>query len=193
MQILRAADHRRMPWKNGGGETVEVAVWPPGAGLFDFDWRVSMATVAFDGPFSIFPGIDRTLSILSGSGMILKIDGKEPALLAQDSPPFAFSADIGVTARLVAGPITDLNVMTRRHAFAHKVVRLHIEQSWSGSLPAAVSLVLCHEGKAAFELAEESGMIHTGDVLMIEAHNREALTLAGAATCYLISIMEADD
>lgn len=188
MQILRAASHRRMPWKNGGGETVEVAVSPQGATLGDFDWRVSMATVAFDGPFSIFPGIDRTLSILSGSGMTLEIDGHEPVVLAQQSPPFAFAADIAVTAQLIAGPITDLNVMTRRDAFMHKVERLHIERSWSGSLPAAISLVLCHEGEAAFELAEEGGMIYAGDVLMIEAHCSAALTLAGAATCYLISI-----
>lgn len=32
----------------------------------EFDWRISMATVATDEPFSIFPGIDRTLSILDG-------------------------------------------------------------------------------------------------------------------------------
>ena len=25
-RILKAADHRRMPWKNGRGETVEIAV-----------------------------------------------------------------------------------------------------------------------------------------------------------------------
>jgi len=61
MKILRSADHKRMPWKNGGGETVEIAISPQGAGLADFDWRVSMATVASDGPFSVFPGIDRTL------------------------------------------------------------------------------------------------------------------------------------
>ena len=30
-----------MPWKNGGGETTEIAVSPPGAGLDDFDWRVA--------------------------------------------------------------------------------------------------------------------------------------------------------
>ncbi|MBB4278636.1 HutD/Ves family protein [Rhizobium mongolense] len=188
MQILRAANHRRMPWKNGGGETVEVAVSPQGATLGDFDWRISMATVAFDGPFSIFPGIDRTLSILSGSGMTLEIDGHAPVDLAQQSPPFAFAADIAVTAQLMAGPITDLNVMTRRDAFMHEVERLRIERSWSGSLPAAISLVLCHEGEASFELAEENGMMYAGDVLMIEAHCRAALTLAGAATCYLISI-----
>ena len=55
MRILRAADYRRMPWKNGSGETVEVAVFPPGASIDDFDWRISIATVAAEnGAFSLF-------------------------------------------------------------------------------------------------------------------------------------------
>ena len=61
MRILRAPDYRVMPWKNGGGTTTEVAVSPEGAGLDHFDWRISMARVEQDGPFSTFPGIDRTL------------------------------------------------------------------------------------------------------------------------------------
>ena len=72
LTVLRAADHRTMPWKNGGGSTTEIAAAPDGAGIDAFDWRVSMAVVAADGPFSEFPGIDRTLSILDGSGLILK-------------------------------------------------------------------------------------------------------------------------
>ena len=68
MQVLRAENYRRMPWKNGGGETTEIAVFPAGAGLDDFDWRVSMARVESSGPFSVFPGIDRTLAILEGEG-----------------------------------------------------------------------------------------------------------------------------
>ncbi len=124
MRLLRASDHKRMPWKNGGGETVEIAVFPPAASVDDFDWRISMATVASDGPFSIFPGIDRTLSILHGNGMVLAINGQPPVLLETDSVPLAFPADIPVNASLRDGPITDLNVMTRRGAFTHRVERL---------------------------------------------------------------------
>jgi uncharacterized protein len=68
MRILRAENYRRMPWKNGGGLTAEIAVSPESAGLDDFDWRVSMARVEAGGPFSLFPGVDRTLSILEGEG-----------------------------------------------------------------------------------------------------------------------------
>ncbi|AQS64265.1 Protein Ves [Rhizobium rhizogenes] len=123
MTLLRASDYKRMPWKNGGGETVEIAIFPPAASVNDFDWRISMATVASDGPFSIFPGIDRTLSILQGNGMALAIAANEPLLLTMESAPLPFSADVPVNATLPGGPIVDLNVMTRRSAFRHTVQR----------------------------------------------------------------------
>jgi uncharacterized protein len=121
-RLLRAADHLRMPWKNGGGETLEVAVSPPGAALADLDWRVSMATVAVDGPFSTFPGVDRTLVVLEGDGMTLDIAGARHRLGAGDVP-LAFPADVPTSATLAEGAITDLNVMTRRGRWAHLVER----------------------------------------------------------------------
>lgn len=124
MTLYRASEHKRMPWKNGGGETVEIAVFPPDASVDDFDWRISMATVANDGPFSIFTGIDRTLSILDGNGMSLTVDGQEAVLLTCASPPLAFAADVTVAAKLLDGPITDLNVMTRRGRYRHSVERV---------------------------------------------------------------------
>jgi uncharacterized protein len=127
LHILKASNHRRMPWKNGGGETVEIAVFPPEANLASFGWRVSMATVASDGPFSVFAGIDRTLSILEGKGMELDIAGRPSTLLTQASHPLAFPADAQTSARLVSGTIVDLNVMTRRGQWTHQVERRVVE------------------------------------------------------------------
>ena len=124
MRILRAGQHRRMPWKNGGGETTEIIASPEGAGLDEFGWRVSMARVAADGPFSRFPDIDRTLCVIQGEGLALTIAGKPEVVLTQASPPFRFIGDVAVTSRLVKGPITDLNVMTRRGRWSHEVTRL---------------------------------------------------------------------
>lgn len=124
MKILRADDHRRMPWKNGNGVTTEIAVHPPSADLAHFGWRVSMASVAEDGPFSVFPGIDRTLSILEGAGMELAVEGQGRMLMTLETPPYGFAADAATTARLVSGPIADLNVMTRRGLFTHGVERI---------------------------------------------------------------------
>ncbi len=127
MKLLRAKDYKRMPWKNGGGETVEIAIFPEKASLADFDWRVSMATVATDGPFSSFPGIDRTLSILQGKGMRLMIGGRKPALMTGETAPLPFPADVATSATLVDGPIVDLNVMTRRGRLTHSVQRLALD------------------------------------------------------------------
>ncbi|TPI20180.1 HutD family protein [Mesorhizobium sp. B4-1-1] len=121
MRILRAAGYRVMPWKNGGGTTTEIAVSPDGAGLDDFDWRVSMARVETSGPFSNFAGIDRTLSVLEGEGIVLDIAGQPSAQLTAASAPLAFPGDVPTGAALIGGPITDLNVMTRRGRMAHKV------------------------------------------------------------------------
>jgi len=146
MRILRAGDYKRMPWKNGKGETVEIAVFPPCASVGDFDWRISMATVAEDGPFSVFDGIDRTLSILSGEGLELFVEGREPVALRQDTVPHAFPADVATSAMLLKDTVTDLNVMTRRGGYAHRVICYSLPQTIA--LPSADSdlFVLAPDG-----------------------------------------------
>jgi uncharacterized protein len=113
MQFIRANTLKSRPWKNGGGETTEIAVWPVGASLDTFDWRISMATVEQDGPFSVFPGIDRTLALLKG-GLKLQFADRPNAVLTPGSTPFSFPGELAVTAELWGGPAHDLNVMTRR-------------------------------------------------------------------------------
>lgn len=126
MQVLRAESYRSMPWKNGGGVTTEIIVSPAGAGLDDFDWRISMAKVESGGPFSSFAGIDRTLSVLEGEGIILSIAEMAPARLDKATPPLPFPADVSTDATLIGGPIVDLNVMTRRGRCSHSVERIEL-------------------------------------------------------------------
>ena len=120
MRLVRAADLVRTPWKNGGGTTAEIAAHPPGSDLDGFDWRLSMADVESDGPFSVFPGIDRTLTLIDGPGLDLLIDG-EPHRLDPDHPICAFAGEAATVARLTGGPIRDFNVMTRRDRVRHEV------------------------------------------------------------------------
>ena len=94
----------RMPWKNGGGETMEIAVSPEGSGLDRFDWRVSMARIARDGPFSDFADVDRTLAILDGAGLRLAIAGRAPVELTAASAPLSFPADLPTTATSPTAP-----------------------------------------------------------------------------------------
>ncbi len=177
--ILKAENHRRMPWKNGAGVTVEIAVHPQGASVDDFDWRVSMATVASDGPFSRFPGIDRTLSVLQGDGIVLTVDGRETRL-TRDSASFAFAADAEASARLIAAPITDLNVMTRRGRFAHRVERLVLDGA--RTLDPVPSLVFCAEGAATVGTQQ----LHTGDCAVVSQPG--PLPIEGRGTFFSVEI-----
>jgi uncharacterized protein len=118
-RIIRNADLVRVPWKNGGGTTAEVAAFPEGSTFDTFGWRISMADVASDGPFSLFPGIDRTLIVVEGNGIELDVEGIAYPL-DRTSPKLSFSGDDITTGRLLSGPIRDLNVMTRRERFRHR-------------------------------------------------------------------------
>ena len=192
-RILRAAEGRRMPWKNGGGETTELLAHPAGAGLDAFDWRISMARVAADGPFSTFPGIDRTLTVLDGAGLDLAIGEGAPVRLGPASPPLRFPADAPCLGRLVAGPVTDLNVMTRRGRFAHAVTRL------AGPLPTVpeggTALVLCIAGEIALGAGAGVGGEALGarDALVLMPGTDGGLHLAPSAAAQALLVIVRPD
>lgn len=186
MRILRAAEYRRMPWKNGKGETVEIAVFPPDASVSDFGWRISMATVTTDGPFSTFEDIDRTLSVLKGEGMRLSVEGMAPVLLGTASPPFFFPGDRKTDAVLTSGGISDLNVMTRRGRFHHRVERTATQKDIIVPAGKTVTLVVV-TGEARF------GDLTLGplDALLFDGgETPAALQLADGAAVFLIEITD---
>lgn len=186
-RILRSPDHRRMPWKNGRGETTEIAVHPAGAGLADFGWRVSMAGVTEDGDFSLFPGIDRTLAVLTGAGIELQVQGQGLQLLTPRSAPLAFAADVPSAARLIAGPITDLNVMTRRGAFTHRLSALDAPAT---SGPAPDWRLLLATDHAMLDFAGETIALAPHDVLLCDGPEA-ALPLSPAPDLWSIAICRA--
>ncbi|MEV0411145.1 HutD family protein [Streptomyces sp. NPDC050448] len=113
VRILRAGDRAAVAWKNGGGVTREIAARPEGAGMADFGWRVSLAEVAADGPFSAFPGVDRTLTLAEGAGMDLTVSGAR-RLVDERYAPQDFPGDVPTGCRLLDGPVVNFNVMYRR-------------------------------------------------------------------------------
>lgn len=102
--LIRGADLVAAPWKNGGGVTREVAAVPEQAGLDSFVWRVSIADVAQAGPFSRFAGIDRTLVLLSGAGMLLdEIGEPEHGLAGEAAAQAAEAAGRGANEAALSG------------------------------------------------------------------------------------------
>lgn len=106
---LTRADFRPMPWANGKGVTVELARAEGPEGML---WRLSRASVVEDGVFSLFPGIERNLTVLTGPGFDLR--GPGVALAARPLVPVAFTGDVPVVAGNVSAPSDDFNVMTAR-------------------------------------------------------------------------------
>jgi len=124
---LKAVDRIAAPWRNGGGVTREVIASPAGADLANFDWRISIADVASDGPFSVFPGIDRLMAVLSGPGIRLETEGAASVTVRMGEPPAVFSGEAKTSGFLIDGPIRDLNIMTRRGVVSARMRRLEIE------------------------------------------------------------------
>lgn len=149
------ADIAPTRWKNGGGNTREIAVWPPAAGMDDFIWRLSVADIERDGPFSAFPGIDRQIVLLEGAGVTLRADdGSFSHQLCNPGEPFAFSGDTGLQATLLGGATRDFNVMTRR---GH--CRARVEAFREGFAVSAGSHTLCLLAVSGAWQAKDTAML----------------------------------
>jgi len=121
LSLLQASDDRRVRWKNDGGWTTEIARHPADASV-DFRWRVSIADIESNGPFSIFPGIDRDLILLSGGGMELDFADALPLRIGERFQHVHFRGEWQVECRLIAGPTRDFNVMVQRVTTRAEVV-----------------------------------------------------------------------
>jgi environmental stress-induced protein Ves len=140
-----------MPWKNGGGSTSEIATFPEGAGLDDFHWRLSMARVDADGPFSVFPGVDRTLALVEGNGLVLSVGVRAPVGLRSVYDPLPFPGDDATRCSLIDGPVTDLNVMTRRGYATHVMQAIELSNDETAQLALGNRLVFCANGRLSID------------------------------------------
>ena len=155
------------PWRNGGGETREIACVPPGAE--DFDWRLSVATIAQSGAFSRFAGVDRVITLLTGPGVRLRLDGEVVHELTTPLVPFAFAGETDVHAELV-GECQDFNVMVRRERLRADV-RVQRAAAPGATTPA-------HARDALWTSTEGGAVLVTGGAWALSAPAGGAQTLA---------------
>ncbi len=106
MRIIPASQFATQAWKNGGGVTHEIARREENGALL---WRLSIAEVERDGPFSLFNGLSRILTVIDGAGIDLV--SSAGTLKARPLKPVAFSGDSVIDGRLVASAIRDFNVI----------------------------------------------------------------------------------
>jgi environmental stress-induced protein Ves len=186
-QPLPAALRTAVPWKNGGGLTREVAAAPEGAALGEFDWRVSTAEVRSAGPFSIFPGVQRTLCVLEGR-LALEVEGAPAVRLAPHSAPYVFSGDLPAHARPGPEAVVDLNIMTRRGRFGARVAPVEFTATVVRTSGAGVTLIFACAAltvttpAAAYQLARWDALKVTGATPCTLA------AAGGQGACYFIEI-----
>lgn len=111
IRIIRLADSQRQRWRNDGGWTREIA---RSGDETDWDWRLSLAEVETDGPFSTFAGIEREIVLLSGAGMAFDFADGEQVELTPQTPQLRFAGERELRSRLIDGVTTDFNLMWRR-------------------------------------------------------------------------------
>ncbi|MDR6978182.1 environmental stress-induced protein Ves [Streptomyces sp. 3330] len=173
--LLPAAGRAATAWRNGGGVTREIACSPAGAGMAAFTWRVSLAEVAADGPFSVFPGVERTLTLVEGAGMDLTVGGRRRLVDARHVPQ-DLPGDEPTDCRLLDGPVVNLNVMWRRGAAAPvvAVVRGRLGLRSAHALVVALDDGGC-TGADGVRLARHDALLLTGEDALLHAHGPTAV------------------
>ena len=170
MNLLRAVDYVRTPWKNGGGSTLEICR-DQGEGLDGFGWRLSIADIDQGGPFSTFAGYERIITVLEGEGMRLRVDGASSgALLAFE--PFAFSGDSAVSCELIDGPIRDFNLI-------YSPVRFTARLQWLNS-DAPLQLNESDKTLIVFAAGPRAQVEAAGNTVVLQRH--DTLVLPSAPT-----------
>jgi uncharacterized protein len=173
--VISAADWRRMPWKNGHGETAEIVVEGGGD---HFLWRLSIAQVAHSGLFSVYPGVQRWITVLSGAGMRLLIGDDAPRTMRALDPPICFAGEVATRCELLDGAIQDFNLMLDRRRAGGRidvvtgplsvqpsgtVILLHaVSSGVAVSVPGAAPVTLVPTDTAVIRLAESRVDLEAG-------------------------------
>lgn len=117
LTTLDPAAFRHMPWKNGGGVTVDIAVsmlpgFEPG-GWEGIIWRFSRTAIVTPGAFSDLSGFDRQMVLVSGRGLVLETAAGEIDV-RQPFRPVRFTGETPIVSRLEAGPVEVVNLIGDR-------------------------------------------------------------------------------
>ncbi|MFT6725150.1 MAG: environmental stress-induced protein Ves [Arenicella sp.] len=120
LDLITANYFKRMPWKNGKGETTELFA-KRDSQTNQLIFRLSIASVTVDGNFSDFSGFQRTLIMISGNGIILSHQGQQTQELTQQYQYCRFDGGWQTAAKLINGPITDFNVICNSQTACSKV------------------------------------------------------------------------
>src|SRR6476620_11735259 len=166
-RVIPANEYRRERWRNGAGWTREIIAVPAEGA---WQWRLSIAEIEQDAPFSRFEGIEREIVLISGNGVRLRFDDGDVHALEPPHGRLRFAGERAVHGELIDGATQDFNLMWRRDAIDaqlwHRplvgpmVIFAEPHTTWAVHLLA---------GQARF--ADDSGLpsLNAGDTALLQA------------------------
>ncbi len=186
MRYLPAARYVAMPWRNGKGMTEEIARAP--AAPADFDWRLSLAAITEDGPFSHYAGYERAVVLVSGDGFCLDVEGDGQRLLQAPGAVAVFDGATPVHCRLTGGPCRDLSLMVRRPGTVSAARALDIVRPVTLGAGSAThrALYVLQGGLQAVGAGEACPALVAGDSLLFDSDDTAVRLSPGAGAARVV-------
>ena len=191
LQLIPAHEYRRERWRNGLGWTREILRSPENGE--DWDWRLSIAEIECDGPFSSFPGIERELVLLHGHGVRLRFDNGDVRDVEPPHGRVRFAGEHVVSGELIDGPTHDFNLMWRRDRIDAELWHRPLVGSMVLFVePDDVWVVHVLSGRALAIDAVNRVSASTGDTLVLRATSERArVALDGGGELLVIRLRRA--
>ncbi len=166
------------PWKNGGGITKEIAIFPANSSLTkaDFIWRLSTAEVKEAGPFSLFPDFERLFTLTKGNEVLLEFTDLRRSL--KNGQVLRFNAEVDVDIQLPSGPVEDLGLIYDPDLMLAKFTIIELKarpRSFSLTAPLLFVHGVSGEVSASVFPGEQEFSLRPGDTLRIGEHEQERL------------------
>jgi environmental stress-induced protein Ves len=149
--------------------------------------RSRYSIIRSDGPFSSFPGIDRTIVAIEGDGIFLRFGNTEPVRLSPGDPPLPFAGEMNVESRMIGSEVMDLNVMTRRGRFHHRLRTLEIDQPFEITAPINGVAAIVAAGSVVVQKDEIEIALQRNDAALFDVVD-SAVTICSERSCRLFLI-----
>lgn len=165
-------------WKNGLGEARQVASGP---GHRDaFEWQVSIARMTGKLPFSEYPGIDRSLCIIGGEGLLIASPFRTLTLTSESDPLHFPGEEPIVGATMGSVEMVDFNVLTKRGVLGHRTRRLRVSQAAQVHLARSVTIIFSHSGTLGVSCNGARAELHAFDTALLRGGPGEAYCLSSS-------------
>jgi environmental stress-induced protein Ves len=191
---LPAYEYRRVRWRNGLGWTREIHAAP--ADIADaWDWRLSIAEIEADGPYSAFPGIEREQVLLSGEGLELDFGADGRRLLLPPHGRQRFGGAAAVQARLQAGRVEVFNLMWQPARVAPRLWHRPLVGSMLLFVDPGTTWALhVMAGQATLGGDDMLPLLEMGDSALLTANDqRTRHVVEGAGELLLVCVEPVDD